>query len=92
MRAGMNKELLAEAIIGKDAEEFFASELGQVVIGRADQEYSEALEGLRTVDPEDAKSIRELQNKAWRAESFKGWLAELIISGKQAIQTLDAQE
>ena len=92
MRAGMNKELLAEAIIGKDAEEFFASELGQVVIGRAEQEYTEALEGLRTVDPDDVKSIRDLQNKAWRAESFKGWLAEIIISGKQALQTLDAQE
>ena len=88
----MTAELLAEAVIGKDAEEFFASDLGQVMIGRAEQEYAEALEGLRTVDAENAKAIRDLQNQAWRAESFKGWLAEIIISGKQALETLDAQE
>lgn len=88
----MRDELLAEAIIGRDAEEFISSELGRVIIGRAELEYSEALEGLKSADPEDCSLIRELQNKAWRAESLKGWLAELVIAGKQALETLDAQE
>lgn len=88
----MRSELLAEAVLGKDAEEFLASDLGRLMVARAAEEETEALEGLRNVDPEDAKAIRELQNKAWRAQSFGAWLHEIIVTGNEALETLDAQE
>lgn len=87
----MNKELLAEAIIGRDAEDFIQSDLGQFMIGCAEQESQEALEQLKRVLPWRRRKITELQNKIWRAESFQTWLAELVIKGKQATSQLEEE-
>jgi hypothetical protein len=35
------------------------------------------------------RRIEQLQNQLWRARSFKGWLAELVNSGKQAEEQLE---
>ena len=86
------KELYAEAILGKDTEEFVASEIGQFLIGCAEQEAQEAMEQLKTVYPWRKRKITELQNKIWRAEMFESWLAELVIKGTQALQQLDGDE
>ena len=88
----MQKELLiAEAILGKDAEEFINSEIGQYMIGAAEQEAQEAYESLKNVSPWRRRRIQELQNRIWKAESFKTWLAELVTSGKQAMDALDGR-
>lgn len=85
----MSEELFAEAIIGRDAEEFIQSELGQYLIGCAEQEAQEAMHQLKSVFPWRRRKITELQNKIWRAESFQSWLGELVIKGKQAIQQIE---
>ena len=87
----MDKELLAEAMFGKDAEEFINSDLGQYLIGCAEQESYEAIDKLKTVFPWRRRRITELQNVIWRAESFKSWLAELVIKGRQATQQLEEE-
>ena len=87
----MNTELVAEAILGKDAEEFLNTELGRYLIGRAEQEAADALYQLKSVYSWRRKKIQELQNKVWRAESVQQWIADLIISGRQAMETLDEQ-
>ena len=83
------KELYAEAIMGKDAEEFINSDIGQYVLGCAEQEIAEAADQLKRVHPWRTRRIRELQNQVWRAESFQSWLAELIVRGRQALQSLE---
>lgn len=83
------KELFAEAMLGKDAEEFIHSDIGQYVIGCAEQEISEASDQLKRVHPWRTRRIRELQNEIWRAESFQTWLSELVIRGRQAVQQLE---
>lgn len=88
----MSQQLYAEAILGKDAEEFVQSELGQFVIGRADQEIAEAMHELKNCHPWRTRKIKELQNRIWRAEQFQGWLAELITRGRQAISQLEEPE
>jgi len=75
---------LAEAILGRDAEDFLRSEIGRYVIGRCEQERSEALSALATVSPWRRNRIRQLQSQVWRAESVKGWLVELVTAGRQA--------
>ena len=85
----MNEELFAEAMVGRDAEEFIESSIGRYLIGCAEQEAQDALEQLKRVYPWRRRKITELQNKIWRAESIQSWLAELVIKGKQAIQQLD---
>lgn len=82
---------IAEAILGRDAQEFVNTELGQYLVGRANQEKKDALEQLARVSVWRRNRIRDLQARVWRAESFLVWMAELITSGRQAEQALDAE-
>lgn len=75
---------LAEAVLGRDAEEFLSSDIGRYVVGRCEAEREEALSLLATVSPWRRNRIRQLQAQAWRAESLKGWLVDLVTAGRQA--------
>ena len=79
---------MAQAILGRDAEDFIKSELGRYLIGCADQEKKDALVQLARVSPWRRNRIRDLQARVWRAESFLSWLAELIKVGRQAESVL----
>jgi len=74
--------------LGLSAESFLGSPLGKFLVGRAEGEIEEAVEKLKTTDPEDAKAIRDLQNRIYRAESVQYWLAEAIMTGENAQQEL----
>lgn len=87
-----NAELYAEAVLGKDAEEFLSSDIGRFLIGRAEQEASEAMELLKKCYPWRRRRIAQLQSEIWRAESIQSWLGELIIRGRQALSQLEQQE
>lgn len=88
---GTLEENLAEAILGRDAEDFLKSELGLTLLGFADQERDEALAKLKTVHPWRTRRIRELQNEVYRAESLKEWLFYLVQRGMQAKQQLESE-
>ena len=83
------EEMLAEAVLGRDAEELIASELGQTLVGMAQQEADEATYKLQRTHPWRTRRIRELQNEIWRAQSFQAWLVELVERGQQAKQQLE---
>lgn len=85
----MDTELVAEAVLGRDAEDFIQSDIGRYIIGCAEQESHEAMDQLKRVYPWRRRKIQELQNKIYRAESIQSWLAELVIKGKQAVQQLE---
>lgn len=84
--------LYAEAIIGKDAEAFLNGDLGRYMLARADEEEREAMEELVTVSAWRRRRIQQLQAKLWRARSFRGWLSEMIVTGRQALQQLEQVE
>lgn len=84
-----NEALYAEAVLGRDAEEFFSSDMGRYLIGRAQLEAQEAMEQLKKVSTWRRRRIQELQNKIWRAESIEAWLVELVSSGKAAEAALE---
>lgn len=88
----MNEVLWAEAVLGKDAEDFLKSELGRYLLGRAEQEERDAIDKLATVSSWRRNRIRELQAHIWRARSVRGWLLELIQSGKQAEMQLEESQ
>lgn len=85
----MNQTLFAEAVLGKDAEEFLSSDIGRYIIGQCEMEAAEAKDELARIHPWRTRRIRDLQNQVWRAESVRMWLAELVIAGKAAMQVLD---
>lgn len=84
--------LYAEAILGKDAEVFLSGDLGRYLLARAEEEENEALEELATVSAWRRRKIQQLQAKLWRARSFKDWLSEMIVTGRQALQQLEQVE
>lgn len=83
--------LLAEAVLGRDAEEFLSSELGRYLVGRAQMEGEEATEKLKRIAPWRRRRITELQAQVWRAESFRDWLAEMVTAGRAAESALEQQ-
>jgi len=87
-----SRTLFAEAALGRDAREFFDTDLGRYMVGCALQEYREALAKLKSVAWWRTRRIRQLQNEAWRAEQFVVWLRDLIIRGKGAELSLEEQE
>ena len=80
---------MAEAVLGRDADEFLSSELGRFIVGRCDQEIQEAQALLSEVSPWRRNRIRQLQNQVWRARSMKAWLVELVNAGRMAEAALD---
>ncbi len=89
----MSQEALyAEAMFGRDAEEFMNSEIGRYLTGCAEQEIEEAVHQLKHIHPWRTRKIRDIQAQIWRAESFKQWISEAIVRGQQALQQLEVDE
>ena len=80
---------IAEAILGRDAQEFLASEIGRYLLGRAQMDEREALEALVSVKWWRRRRIIELQSRIYRARSVRNWLAEIITDGRQAESVLE---
>ena len=81
--------LIAEAVLGRDAQEFRASEIGRYLLGRAQMDEREALEALVSVKWWRRRRIIELQSRIYRARSVRNWLAEIITDGRQAESVLE---
>ena len=81
--------LIAEAVLGRDAQEFLASEIGRYLLGRAQMDEREALESLVSVKWWRRRRIIELQSRIYRARSVRSWLAEIITDGRQAESVLE---
>jgi hypothetical protein len=84
--------LYAQAVLGKDAEQFMASELGRTMLGIAQQEADAAMLELKRVYPWRRRRIGDLQAVIRRAESFETWLRELFVRGQQAVAILEDEE
>lgn len=82
------RELLATVEMGLDAQAFLDSRIGMAIVARAEEERELAVDELKTADPENAKMIRALQNRIWRAEQFQYWIAEMINAGTLAEEQL----
>ena len=84
--------LSAEAILGDEAKRFLEGDLGRYMRGVADQEVEKAILELEEVDPGDAKKVREIQNRIWRARNFPAWLVELVQRGEEALRVYQQQK
>jgi len=90
----MNREepLVETAILGKMAEDFIGSDIGQYVLARASMEAQEANEALKKVFPLRWKRIMELQNRIYRAESIQRWLMDAVSDGEAAKRTIEGDD
>lgn len=86
-----DETLQAEAIIGFDADRLINSELGQVMIGIARQDASNAVEALIASDPDDATKGAFLRAEIRRHREFESYLRNLYARGKEAMNELDVR-
>lgn len=84
--------LLRRAAFGKQVEQFLQSDVGRYLTARADEEVNAAFAEFKSADPRDGKNLEKIQNKIFRAESFKGWLADAVMDGVTAFNVLTDRE
>lgn len=80
------KQVAAEIVLGEEAQRFMDSDLGRLVLGFARQEVERAVDDLLRADPQDTKTIREIQLRAAFGANFDKWLREIVAEGEQSLQ------
>ena len=86
------RELIRLIDMGIQVEAFINSDLGRYLLDRSNAEQKAALEQLGSVDPDDPKAIRRLQFNLQVAAGIQNWLADLVVEGRNAEETLRAVE
>lgn len=85
--------LFAEAVLGRQIQEdFFNSDIGRYISGRAEIEVKKAQEKLEEVSPRDTNAIESLQFEIRVAKGAIRWLNEAIINGKNAEHILEERD
>lgn len=88
----MDGNLFESARIGIKIHQWFASEEGRYVLGRAQTEVEAAISEFMQVDPTDAKAVRAVQIKAVNATNAIQWLNDAIRAGQLAEREMDERE
>ena len=81
--------------LGMEVEqEFIAKKKGPLanLLAMAKDEAIAALAQMVTADPEDAKAIRNLQNRAQRYRDLLRWTCAMLSEGREAWDQLDMAE
>lgn len=72
--------------IGREAEAFKTSALGQYVLTKANEQRQQLIEALLLADPHEWKTVQDLQIKIVALGTFEGWLDQAIQDGLYAQQ------
>jgi hypothetical protein len=84
--------LLRRAAFGKQVEQFMNTDIGKYLMHRATEEVIEAFAEFKKCDAREGKAIEKVQNKIYRAESFKSWLTDAVLDGVAAYNILEDRE
>ena len=87
----MNEKLILTASIGFSLQELESSDAGKYLWGKAEAMERAAELEFRSIDPEDTKEVRRLQNEIKVADMFRKFMTEGIESGKLAEDEFNAQ-
>ena len=74
------------AQIGREAEAFKASGLGQYVLTKAHEQRQQLIDALLLADPHEWKTVQDLQIKIVALGTFENWLDQAIQDGLYAQQ------
>ncbi len=77
---------------GLDVQQFMNGPIGHRLQANANAVILETDVALRSVDAEDPKAIRALQQKSAAASYFLEWMEEFVIEGEQAEAAFRAQD
>lgn len=88
----VGKELHQAIDFGFQVQAFLASEIGQYLVKRAEDEIEAAVEELKCVNAFAPDAIRTIQGKVQVAERFQYWLADAYQAGVAAQEQLIDQQ
>lgn len=80
------------AVFGLRVQDFLESDVGQYLLGQAEEQYENAMQQLAVVSPWRRRRIQQLQNEAKVAASIQRWLASAIENGQQALELLEQEQ
>lgn len=80
----LTEEQKAHVKLGGDAEDFVKSELGQVILGMAKQDWEAAIDEFNNADITNQAKLIELKVKIRAAKQFEQYLSEIVIRGREA--------
>jgi len=83
------QNLLADEAIGVEVERFLGSAAGRRLVEICEKDRAAALERLATVDAEDARAIRTIQNEIAAIDRFQQGLGDMLTAARGAIMRLD---
>lgn len=83
------QNLLADEAIGVEVERFLGSAAGRRLVELCEKDRAAALERLATVDAEDARAIRTIQNEIAAIDRFQQGLGDMLTAARGAIMRLD---
>jgi len=86
------QQIRNQIAFGLDVKVFMGSPIGRYLTLRANQEIETALESMKTVDPDEPKAVRKLQNDIHIAENFLQWMGEAVTDGENAERTFITAE
>lgn len=75
-------------MFGRQVEDFLSGPIGSHLVRKAREQSQLAVDQLKTVDPENAKAVRALQNQVMLADSIAGWLGDVVHEGQVALEAL----
>lgn len=84
-----NDQLLASAVLGKQLENFLASDVGKYLQARANRVYNAAIDEFKSCNPSDTTRLVKIQADVWKAEAFMTWVSEGIQEGLTALGILE---
>lgn len=87
-----SRTMFAEAQLGHEAQDFFASDLGRYMIGCAKQDLEDAHQKLAGTMPFRWRRIQALQNEIRLPKMFLLYMRDLIIRGKAAERSLEERD
>lgn len=85
------QDIRATIEFGMDVKQFMGTNLGRFLQAKANAKIEAARDAMTSVDPEDPKAIRKLQNDVAVGSMFLQWMGEAVTEGENAErQFLDA--
>lgn len=86
------QQMQSTIAFGLDVKQFMGSTLGRYMQAKANEQIEAARDALQTVDPEDTRAVRKLQNDAAVAGAVLMWLGEAVTDGEQAERQFEAMD
>lgn len=84
--------LLRKARMGMEAERFFGSNVGRLILAEAEKRIEVGYKALSLVDPDDPKKVRAYQFSIAVARAVPEWLQTVIRDGHEAARVIRQED